>query len=59
MKANPTESLDYFSTLDEGAAESNEVDFGLKIRALKTEEEYKKAISTSSRPVVVEFYAPW
>ena len=37
---------------------SDEVDFGQSLRALKTPEEFTQA-TASSRPVVVEFFAPW
>lgn len=56
MKAHHTESLDYFGSIEDTA--SDEVDFGQSLRALKTPEEFTQA-TASSRPVVVEFFAPW
>lgn len=56
MKANATESLEYFGSVEDA---SDEVDFGQSLRALKTPEEYLQATTSSDRPVVVDFYAPW
>lgn len=55
MKADADGSLEYFSSLEEAGGE--EVDFGKRLRTLKSSQEYEDFVSSGT--AVVDFIAPW